>query len=136
MSELDNGSISITLSGITVEDRYLTNKAESKQDSGEYGWIIELYGNPCDYSVSTQCWAFDPGREEYKSPVEMQSSIWRRGEDSWNWIGDASLSYTSSSMTWVFSMPETEDFDLSRIANITVRYSEDGVWYRGEILWK
>lgn len=124
----DGRTATITISGINVKDSYITNLSSSKENITECQWCVEMYGNDKAYSVSTACWAFEPGRNEEKAVSEMQHSVWYFDGDSWPHIGDATMSYTSNSMTWTFRIPDEYPFDFSKVTKYVVR--TDGICHK------
>lgn len=111
----DSRSATITISNLSLKDSYLTNLSTSNENAAEYSWTIEMYGDQEAYSVSTASWAFAPGEETSKSLAEMQHSVWASNGTSWSWIGDAEMSYTPNSITWVFTVSEEYPFDFSKV---------------------
>ncbi len=111
----DDRTAAITVSGLSLEDSYLTNLHSSGKNSSEYLWEVKLYGNQKAYSVSTSCWAFDPGAEKVKAIADMQHSLWVNDGDSWPRIADVEMSYTKSSITWTFTVPDEYPFDFSSV---------------------
>ena len=49
----DNRLATITISGLSLKDRYLTNLSSSEKNASEYFWRVEMYGDQVAYSVST-----------------------------------------------------------------------------------
>ena len=111
----DNRSATITISGLSLKDSYLTNLSTSNKGAAEYSWKVEMYGDQEAYSVSTTSWAFSPGKERTKRLSEMQHSVWAFNGTSWPRIGSAEMSYTPNSMTWVFTVPEEYLFDFANV---------------------
>ena len=74
-----------------------------------------MYSDQEAYSVSTASWAFDPGAEEAKSISNMQHSVWVLEDSHWPRIADAEMTYTRSSITWTFTIPEEYPFDFANV---------------------
>lgn len=111
----DKRSASITISGLSLQDSYLTNLSTSGKNAFEYSWGVEMYGDQDAYSVSTSSWAFAPGEETTKSLADMQHSVWASDGSGFSLIGDAEMSYTPNSITWVFTVPEEYSFDFANV---------------------
>lgn len=105
----------ITVSGFSLKDSYLTNLQSSDKNGSEYSWKVKMYGNQKAYSVSTAWWAFDPGEEEMRAIADMQHSLWVYDGDSWPRIADVEMSYTRNSITWTFTVPEEYPFDFASV---------------------
>ena len=112
----DSRSATITISGLELRDSYQTNRSDSFENAEEYMWTVFMEGTQTSYSVSTGCWAFDPGAEELRRIEEMQHSLWvANGEGGFHLIGDAAMSRTSESITWEFKIPEEYPFDFNKV---------------------
>ena len=112
--EADGRDLTVTLSGISIKDKYLVNRSSTERDYSEFDWNVELRSDSeVSYSVSTVFWASDPGRNEEITIDEMQHSVWVESDLSGDWIADADMTYTSDSITWEFEIPEEYDFDFS-----------------------
>lgn len=111
----DTRSATITISGLSMKDSYLTNLPTSRENIAEYDWRVNIYGDQIGYSVSTSSWAFAPGEETLKSPAEMQHSVWVLNGSGGKNIGIAQMSYTSNSMTWSFTVSEEYPFDFASV---------------------
>ena len=111
----DGRTATITVGGLSLQDSYLTNLSTSEVDVAEYCWSVEMYGDQKAYMVSTDVWAFEPGTEVAMTITDMQHSVWVYDGDSWAMIGDAIMSYTASSITWTFTVPEEYPFDFAKV---------------------
>ena len=111
----DGRTATITVGGLSLQDSYLTNLSTSEVDVAEYCWSVEMYGDQKAYMVSTDAWAFEPGTEVAMTITDMQHSVWVYDGDSWPMIGDAIMSYTASSITWTFTVPEEYPFDFAKV---------------------
>ena len=120
----DDRTAAITVSGLSLEDSYLTNLQSSGKNSSEYSWKVEMYGNQKAYSVSTASWAFDPGAEEVRAIADMQHSLWANDGDSWPRIADVEMSHTRSSITWTFTVPEEYPFDFANVNRYEVNIKD------------
>ena len=120
---IDNRTLTIKLSGISVEDQYTNNLSITEKNAAEYNWGVELYMDNEAYSVGTSTWAFDPGANDIRLTSDMQHSVWRYDGDSWNNIGEAEMSYTSNSITWSFSVPEEYVFDFKTLKRFVASVS-------------
>jgi len=116
----DSRTASITISGIEVQDSYVTNLSTSFENEREYHWGVTMYSEAGTYEVSTSSWAWEPGRNEETAIEYMQHSTWYYDGDSYKYIGAAEMSYTSDSITWSFSIPEEYSFDFSDVVTYEV----------------
>lgn len=116
----DARSATITISGLSMKDSYLTNLSTSRENMAEFHWGVNMYGDQGGYSVSTSSWSSAPGEMITKSPNEMQKTVWVLEGNSFNYIGIAQMSYTSTSMTWSFTVPEEYPFDFADISRYEV----------------
>ena len=107
----------ITVSGISLQDAYRTNLASSDENQTEYSWEVKMIGEQQTYSVATTTWAFSPGEEKVVRIDAFQHTVWvgQEDQDSFLNIGDASMSHTSGSITWTFTVPEEYPFDFSQV---------------------
>ena len=117
----DNRAVTITISGLSLRDSYVINLPDSEPDATEYDWKVEMYGEQEAYSVSTTSWAFQPGANETVALEDMQHSVWRYDDDLWPLIGDASMTHTGDSITWIFTIPEEYPFDFTLVKQYKVR---------------
>ena len=117
----DGRTATITISGINVKDSYMTNLSSSQKDIAECQWEVVMHGNDRAYSVSTACWAFEPGKNEEKAVTDMQHSVWYLEDNCFSHIGDASMSHTSNSITWTFRVPDEYPFDFSKVTKYIVK---------------
>ena len=113
-------SATITISGIDVQNSYLTNLSTSDKNAEEYMWGVKMLGAQGGFQVATACWAFEPGRNESKTADEMQHSVWLDTGDVWKMIGDAAMSHTDHSITWSFTVPEEYTFDFAGVERYEV----------------
>ena len=81
---------------------------------------MRIYGAQESYAVSTSSWAFDPGLEKTISLSDMQHSVWSLDEGSGTYIADAEMSYTSDSITWTFTIPESYPFNFASVESYEV----------------
>lgn len=110
---LDNNRLSVTLSGLTVADEYLTNASATPANMAEYYWAVKFIQGDHSFSLGTRSWAFDPGAEEMRS-IEMFDHAFSRQEgNSWVVVTDSSqmsvfpeFSYTPDSITWTVTIPQ------------------------------
>ena len=117
----DSRTATITISGLSLQDSYVTNLSDSKMNSTEYDWKVRMYGDQQAYAVSTSSWAFEPGKNETVMLADMQHSVWRDDGDSWPLIAYAEMSYTENSITWTFTVPEEYPFDFASVTRYEVR---------------
>ena len=106
----DGKTATITISGIEVQDSYVTNLATSRQYQAEYWWRVTMYSDAGVYAVDTVAWAFAPGENKIITIQDMQHSLWRVRNFAEDLIGDAEISYTADSITWTFAMEEKYHF--------------------------
>lgn len=121
------GEIKITLSGVSIQDTYITNKSSAGKNYLEYGWHVEAAAENYKYEVSVSSWASDPGQEMSRKVSEMQHSIWEYNaeERSWSSIGWTAVEYTSESLTWIFTMPEGYTLDIRKIQEYEIGITAD-----------
>lgn len=125
--EIKNCPVIITISGITLENSYLTNLSDSDEYNEEYCWSVEMYGaEGTAYSVGTHWFTNKQRINEKRTLYDMQNSVYAleevlENETIWRPIGDADVSYTKDSITYTFMMPENHEFDLSEIEKMKVR---------------
>lgn len=121
----DGRKLTVTLGGIAVGGSYLTNRSSSGRDDFEYNWMVEIRSDNNNwYSVSTSCWAFEPGLNEYITLEDMQHSLWYESKTSGEWIDDAKMTHTYDSMTWTVTIPEDFHFDIDETTQF-VAHIED-----------
>ena len=116
----DSRTATITISGLSLQDSYVTNFPDSKMNSTEYDWKVRMYGDQQAYAVSTSSWAFEPGKNETVMLSDMQHSVWRDDGDSWPLIGNAEMSHTENSITWTFTIPEEYPFNFASVTRYEV----------------
>ena len=116
----DSRTATITISGLSLQDSYVTNFPDSKMNSTEYAWKVRMYGDQQAYAVSTSSWAFEPGKNETVMLSDMQHSVWRDDGDSWPLIGHAEMSYTEHSITWTFTIPEEYPSNFASVTRYEV----------------
>ena len=123
VSVRDNRSATITISGLVLQNSYLTNLSTSKKNACEYAWVIEMHGDQEDFEVSTMSWAFDPGAETINGLEEMTHYVSIHDGD--HWLGNTNavteMSYTSESITWTFTVPEEYTFDFAKVDRYEVK---------------
>ena len=121
------GEIKIALSGVSIQDSYVTNKSTSGENYLEYGWHVKAVAENYKYEVSVSSWASNPGQEMSRKVSEMQHSIWEFSteEESWKSIGKAEVEYTAESITWIFTMPEGYTLDVREIKEYEIGITED-----------
>ena len=118
---VENGkTATITISGIEVQDTYVTNLATSDRDMSEYGWEVIMRNASGEYSVSTSNWASNPGQNEEMAIEDMQHTVWYIKDSSSHNIGDAEMTYTEDSITWSFAIEEEYTFDFSKVTSYVV----------------
>lgn len=121
VSVKDSRSAVITISGLSLQDSYLTNLSTSKRNDAEYSWSVDILGNQNAYNVSTRSFAFEPGAEVRKNLSDMQHSLSVEDGSSWIVIGDVDMSYSPESITWTFTIPEEYPFDFDKVTSYEVR---------------
>lgn len=103
----------ISLDDPNLQSSYVTNKAGSRENALEYVWKVLFSDGAVKFEVSTSQWAFDPGREEMKSVVEMQHSLWIFTESGGaNRVNDVTMELEGTTLNWVVEIPETYDFSF------------------------
>lgn len=114
--------VTVTLSGIELEESYITNLSTTEENYTEYSWGFDMYGWGT-YSVSTTAWASNPGAEEEKTLEEMQHAVFtlveEDGEEYYTYVCDAEMTHTESSITWSFSIPNDFVFDFEEMQHFT-----------------
>ena len=125
---LGDRKLTVTLSGISIKNKYRVNRSSTGMWDSEFDWNVEIRSDSdISYSVSTSFWAEEPGLNNEITIDEMQHSVWRETEDGGSFITDADMTHTSDSITWVFTILEEDyegaecPFDFSETTEFNVR---------------
>ena len=108
----DDGLCTVTLSGLTLEDSYITDKNSTRDNAMEYFWCVTFTGPGWSYDVSTS-WASFGG--EVCRLDDMAHAVWKHEGNSNSVIAEAQMTHTDDSITWIFTLPE----DFSQATEIT-----------------
>lgn len=102
----DGNQCSVTLSGLTLEDSYITDKSSTTANSMEYTWGVTFTGPGWSYDVRTYWIAFHVGDEVERTLDDMEHSVWEHEGTGITTIAEAQMTHTDDSITWIFTLPE------------------------------
>ncbi len=114
--------VTVTLSGLTMQDSYMTNFSTTQENTAEYFWSVSIFGDT-EYEVATFGWAFNPGEQQEKSIYEMENYlyVYRPEQKQYNIACPAEVSYTESSITWRFTMKDDYVIDFMAVDMLDVQ---------------
>lgn len=114
-----DGLCTVTLSGLTLEDSYITDKSSTTANSMEYAWGVTFTGPGWGYDVRTYWIAFHVGDEVERTLEDMKHAVWEHEGTRITTIADAQMTHTDDSITWIFTLPA----DFSQAAEIVAFFS-------------
>lgn len=124
----DGKTATITISGLEIQDFYVTNLATSIKGKVEYGWRVIMNSNVGIYEVITLNWANNPGKNEEMAIKDMQHAIWYTEDSSSSpyYIGDVEMIYTADSISWTFTIEDDYSLDFSKVTSYKVNIARPG----------
>lgn len=114
-----DGLCTVTLSGLTLEDTYITDKSSTAANSMEYSWGVTFTGPGWSYDVRTYWIAFHVGDEVERTLEDMKHAVWEHEGTRITTIADAQMTHTDDSITWTFTLPA----DFSQATEIVAFFS-------------
>ena len=114
-----DGLCTVTLSGLTLEGSYITDKSSTTANSMEYSWGVKFTGPGWAYDVRTYWIAFHVGDEVERTLEDMKHAVWEHEGTRITTIADAQMTHTDDSITWTFTLPA----DFSQAAEIVAFFS-------------
>ena len=135
ISVKDNKEVTITVSGLNIKDSYLVNTGFAQYQT-EYRWEVTLFGDTA-VKLYTGYRTDNPDTESKEIPFSAMNTIFyaRRADGIFAFTGiQPQLTYTSDSITWVFTIPEEypdffkdglpEPFDFTTLKQVSVQIQE------------
>ena len=111
----DGKKVTITISGIEVQDSYVTDLDTSIKGESEYSWRVIMYNDDGQYEVITLNWAKNPGQNKEMAIKDMRHAMWYKDSSGHHYICDVEMFYTANSITWTFSIEDDYSLDFSKV---------------------
>ena len=119
------------MAGLDLRDSYTVNK-EGMQNTLEYGWRVNFDNGRQRFEVTTVSWRFHPGQPEQRTLDEMDHALYRADGMAegtrFEYVltpGSVSMSHTDSCIFWIFTLPESVDFDMANVRSFTCTVNAD-----------
>ena len=116
----DGKTATIIISGIEVQDSYVTNFATSSVGQSEYRWGVTIYSDAGVYSVQTDAWVFAPGEIASTDIKKMDHAVYQVEDSNGHYLDFAEMSYTTDSITWTFAVKEEYSLDFTDVTSYVV----------------
>ena len=120
---LDN-TLEVMLTGLDIEDSYVTNQAGDKNDL-EYGWRVSFNDGNHDYDISTTSWRFDPGKNTKKTIDQMQQSLFV----DHHYEADAAMQHSKDYIVWSVTVPDQFTIDYAKVDSFEITICKPGSPY-------
>ena len=119
------------MTGLNLQDSYTVNKS-GRENTLEYGWSVRFDNGKQRFEVTTVSWRFHPGQPEQRTLDEMDHCLYRADGMAegtrFEYVltpGSVSMSHTDSCIFWIFTLPESVDFDMANVHSFTCTVNAD-----------